>query len=514
MGRILDLTGNPFDFDPDLQTAQESLAMVAKRTQEHPSSGVTPNRAAIILRDAERGDLTAQADLAFDMEEKDTHLFSELAKRRLAVQSLPWHIEPPSGASAQEKKDAAMLEEVLQDAAWFEDAIFDAGDAILKGYSMQEIEWGWMGKLRVPVAMHWRDPALFCTPSDNLNELRLRDGSADGVELQPFGWLRHQAKSRSGYAGTLGLVRTLVWPFIFKNYSVRDFAEFLEIYGLPMRVGKYPTGATSREKSTLMQAVMDIGRRAGGIIPMGMQLEFQSAADGQAEPFQAQINWAERSMSKAILGGTLTTEAGDKGARSLGEVHNEVRKEIRNADIRQLVRTLNRDLIYPMLALNSSSPVDPRRLPGIVFDTGEAEDMAAFAEVIPKLAAGMPVPVSWIQEKLNIPQPNGNETVFSVALSSDGVPPQTGQASLSATDLKQTDDIDDMGDGVRPEALQQAIDPVLKPVIAAIIKNGPEAAMQDAAVLYPELDDAALIDLLTRAIFVADLWGRIDGTGS
>lgn len=39
-----------------------------------------------------------------------------------------------------------MLNEYLHDAAWFEDALFDAGDAILKGYSMQEIEWGWLGK--------------------------------------------------------------------------------------------------------------------------------------------------------------------------------------------------------------------------------------------------------------------------------------------------------------------------------------------------------------------------------
>lgn len=514
MGRILDLTGNPFDFDPELQTAQEALAMVAKRTQEHPSSGITPNRAAIILRDAERGDLTAQADLAFDMEEKDTHLFSELSKRRLAIQSLQWSIQPPKDATPQEKKDAAMLDEMLQDAAWFEDGIFDAGDAILKGYSMQEIEWGWLGRQRVPVALHWRDPALFCSPQDNLNELRLRDGSADGVALQPFGWFRHQAKSRSGYAGTLGLVRTLVWPFIFKNYSVRDFAEFLEIYGLPMRVGKYPTGATSREKATLMQAVMDIGRRAGGIIPMGMALEFQSAADGQADPFQAQISWAERSMSKAILGGTLTTEAGDKGARSLGEVHNEVRKEIRNADLNQLRRSLNRDLIYPLMAINSTATVDPRRLPGIVFDTGEYEDLATFADAIPKLAVGMPVPVSWIQEKLNIPQPNGDEQVFRPVIASADQP--APQVSLAADDLKPApkDDIDKMAEGVKAQTLQNAIDPVLKPIIASIIKNGPETAMQEAATLYPELDDAALIDLLTRGIFAADLWGRIDATDS
>ncbi|MED5700657.1 DUF935 family protein, partial [Enterobacter ludwigii] len=67
-------------------------------------------------------------------------------------------------------------------------------------------------------------------------------------------------------------------------------------------------------------------------------------------------------------GGTLTTEAGDKGARSLGEVHDEVRREIRNADVGQLARSINRDLIYPLLTLNSDSTIDINRLPGIVFD--------------------------------------------------------------------------------------------------------------------------------------------------
>ncbi|WP_411670439.1 DUF935 family protein [Escherichia coli] len=47
-----------------------------------------------------------------------------------------------------------------------------------------------------------------------------------------------------------------------------------------------------------------------------------------------------------MLGGTLTTEAGDKGAALTGEVHNEVRREIRDSDLRQLAATLNRDLVY------------------------------------------------------------------------------------------------------------------------------------------------------------------------
>ncbi|EJU5349543.1 DUF935 domain-containing protein, partial [Salmonella enterica] len=226
MGKIIDLDGKPFDFDPDLQTAVLDIPQIANRFIEHPASGITPNRAAQCLRAAEQGDLMAQSDLAADIEEKDTHLFAELSKRRLAIQSVPWSIQPPSNATAQEKKDAEMLDEYLQGADWFDAMLFDATDAILKGYSCQEIEWGRIGRAFVVNKVIWRDAGHFCLNPQDFSELRLRDGSVEGVPFQPFGWIVHQARSRTGYAGAQGLVRTLVWPFIFKNYSVRDLAEF------------------------------------------------------------------------------------------------------------------------------------------------------------------------------------------------------------------------------------------------------------------------------------------------
>jgi phage gp29-like protein len=36
--------------------------------------------------------------------------------------------------------------------------------------------------------------------------------------------------------------------FLFKNYGIRDVMEFLETYGLPSKIGKYPSGATEKEK--------------------------------------------------------------------------------------------------------------------------------------------------------------------------------------------------------------------------------------------------------------------------
>ncbi|EEJ6876638.1 DUF935 family protein, partial [Salmonella enterica subsp. houtenae] len=106
MGKIVDRDGKPFDFDPERQTAVLDIPQIANRFIEHPASGITPNRAAQCLRAAEQGDLVAQSDLAADIEEKDTHLFAELSKRRLAIQSVPWSVMPPANATVQEKKGA------------------------------------------------------------------------------------------------------------------------------------------------------------------------------------------------------------------------------------------------------------------------------------------------------------------------------------------------------------------------------------------------------------------------
>ncbi|WP_418261494.1 phage portal protein family protein [Erwinia tracheiphila] len=54
--------------------------------------------------DAERGLLPDQCDLAEDMEEKDSHLQSELGKRRRAIQSLKWTIKPPRTPVAKKSK--------------------------------------------------------------------------------------------------------------------------------------------------------------------------------------------------------------------------------------------------------------------------------------------------------------------------------------------------------------------------------------------------------------------------
>lgn len=518
MSRILDLHGNPFKFDDDIQTENDSrLAMLQKHYSEHPASGLSPMRTAQILRAAELGDLVAQAELAEDMEEKDAHLQSELGKRRSALLTVDWQIQPPINASAAEIRDTEMLEEILRDATWFDDCIFDATDAILKGFSCQEIEWepDLIGGLKLIRRVHWRDPAWFMTPSEQRDSLHLRDGSPQGVALKPFGWIKHIAKAKTGYLSRIGLVRTLVWPFLYKNYSARDFAEFLEIYGLPMRLGKYPEGATQAEKNTLLRAVMSIGHNAGGIIPRGMEIEFQNAANGDSTSFMAMIEWAEKSMSKAILGGTLTSQAdGATSTNALGNVHNEVRTELRDTDLKRLQNTLTRDLIYPLYALNCKSFNDARRIPRLAFDVSESEDINGFAEGLNKLVdIGFRIPMQWAHDKLQVPIASENEPILARKTVSDPTALLSAQhqQQQNIAVLSASRDPDDLLDELEPtpEQYQDVIDPMLKPVVEALQTGGYEFAQERIATLYADLDDSAFEQLLTRAIFVSDLLGRL-----
>ncbi|MFC0822070.1 DUF935 domain-containing protein [Pasteurella multocida] len=515
--KILDIHGKPFSFNEKIQTENDSkLAKLLNHTSEHPASGLTPAKAASLLKAAEEGDLIAQVELAEDMEERDAHLQSELGKRRSTLLTVDWKISPPLNATPEEQKDAELINEILRDATWLKECIFDATDAILKGFSCQEIEWepNLIDGLKLIRNVHWRDPAWFMLPKEKLNELRLRDGSKEGVQLSEFGWVKHISKAKTGYLSRIGLVRTLIWPFLYKNYSARDFAEFLEIYGLPMRLGKYPEGATTTEKNTLLRAVMSIGHNAGGIIPRGMEIEFQKAVDGDSSSFMAMIEWAEKSMSKAILGGTLTSQAdGATSTNALGNVHNDVRMELRDSDLSRLEQTLTRDLVYPLYALNCKSFKSVRRIPRFEFETTESEDANKFAYSLAKLVnIGFKIPLEWAHNKVEIPMAKEGEKILEI------VNPE-GEAVLSAKNSKKiavlsaTRDPDDLLDELEPtsEQYQEVIDPMLKPVVEALQTGGYELAQERIATLYADLDDSAFEQLLTRAIFVSDLLGRLNG---
>lgn len=519
VSRILGPDGQPFNTSELREPQTAHLTGLHHEFQGHPSRGLTPSKLAQIMDAAEQGDLVGQCELFEDMEEKDGHIMSEMGKRRRAVLGLDWNIVAPNNPSAREKKAASVLYELMQGLDDFEDVLFDTTDAIGKGFACQEMEWQRLDGQWLPKSISHRPQSWFQIARGYRQEIRLR-GALGGEPLQPFGWITHVHKAKSGTLERSALFRVLAWPYLFKNYSVGDLAEFLEIYGIPMRVGKYPSGATEKEKLTLLRALAALGHNAAGIIPIGMELEFLNAAEGDPGAFKLMIEWCEKTQSKAILGGTLTSQAdGASSTNALGNVHNEVRMDLRDSDALQVAKTLSRDLVYPIAVLNGLAD-SWARCPRLVFDTQQPEDLKTYSEALPALVAlGLKVPRQWAQERLAIPEPEDDEDVLASAPApATVVPPVPDEPAAKAVASAQLrapvpTPVDP------PQAMTSRLQANLQPVLAdwaeqlraLVAEAGSLEAIQTQLLeLAPQLSLDQYAAVMGEALTTAELAGRND----
>lgn len=530
MTTIVDIYGKPITTAPLKEPQTADYINLQRTFSGHPSHGLDIRKLPGILEAAERGDLRAQSDLFCDMEEKDGHIFAEMSKRRRTLLTLDWSIKPPRNATAEEKNMTAAALEWFQDLPEFEEFILDMLDAIGHGFSPIEIEWNFTPKSRFwyPKAFHKRPQSWFKTLQDNRDELRLDDYSVDGAALQPLGWVVHRHKAKAGYLPETGLHRVLCWPYLFKNFSMLDLADFLDVYGFPMRVGKYGEGATANDRKTLLRALMHIGRDAAGIIPKEMDVEFNDAVTGDAKSFQVMIDLCDKTVSKAVLGGTLTSQAdGQTSTNALGGIHNEVRHDLMTSDAKQLASTLTRDVLYPLLVLNGYS-VNPQRMPNFVFDTRELLDLTLFAEAMPVLAGMMDIPAAWAYEKTGIPQPQNGEALLRASATSQAsatslpiapatmcLPENVAALTQNVPDEVPPDPAQDAVDSAPGEVFAQnvgnAMNDMLAPLMAALSQGmPPEDAMEKLVELYPQLSTAELTQLTNQALFTMEVWGRLN----
>jgi phage gp29-like protein len=519
--KILDQYGQPIDSGM-LAEPQTARINTLQNTYLTPMlGGLTPARLARTLQEADNGNLVEQHRLFSDMEERDAHLRAEMDKRKNAVASLPWDIVPPRNPSSAELATTEWVREVLQDAA---DPIEDMLLALMEGpghgFAAVELEWRQQGRELLP-SFHPRPQEWFRLNSTR-SALTLIDASVDGTPLNPFGWVMHtHGKAKSGYQGRMGLYRTLVWPFLYKAYALGDFAEFLETYGLPIIVGKYFAGASADEKASLMRAVTALGHDARAIMPAGMTLEINEAsAKGGDSAHLAMVNWADKSVSKGILGQTLSADTGSKGGGSfaLGKVHNEVRHDIMRGDARQIAATLTRDLIYPLIALNRPGLDGLARCPRFVLDVAEADDMAAYADALPKLVGvGFQIPRTWAQEKLHIPLAQKGEEMLSLPANAP-VAPGTSETVLKAALSSQVEpDAIDPVDPTVPlvDQLSQSSAPHWTSQIdhiKSLVESSTslEALQTELLTVFGGQPQEALVSLMAAAFALAELKGISD----
>jgi len=545
-----------FDRQPDPEAAPDPALLREELTAPtvtglrpiisgHPEEGLGPRELAGLLREAELGNLIPAMWLGEAMEEKNLHYRAVLGTRKLQVSALPIQVTAASEA-AIDVKAADLVREVL-DGPMVRGALFDILDAVGKGFSVSELIWDLQGREWRPQRIEWRMPQWFLFDRVDGKTLLMRGGPGDGAgsfqaapaeldrgnfgtPLAPYKFITHIHRSKSGLPIRGGLMRPASWAYMFQNFSAKAWAIFLEVYGHPLRVGKYENGASREDKAILLRAVRQIAADAAAIMPAGMEIEFiETKAATGASPHMANLDWWNNQLSKLVLGQTGTTDTA--AYTGTANAHEHVRDDIRDDDAGQLATSLSRDLAKPIVDLN----LGPQpRYPSVRVGLEETEDITALMGNLKTFVAlGGQVEESWLAGKLGVPTPAPGAVLLSAPAptAAPGAPGEDGadpkgvdapdlapaplpkggklavQSQLPQSAAAVTDAIDGLQDG-------QLADwhPLVKPLVDPIQALMDEcASLEEFQARLPELlakqDPAKLAKALAESAFATRLAG-------
>lgn len=489
------------------------------------ATGLQPARLARTLRDAAMGEMYDFLTLAEEIEEREPHYRYVLETRKNAVTSLNVQVDPAS-ESRRDIEIADFLRNELVSSPAFQQLPDMMMDGISKGYSMIEMVWE-TGSLWKPVKFIWRDPRLFRFDQKTRREFRLRfEGEPDGRPLDPLKYLVHVPLLKMGLPARNGLARVAAWSFMFKSFSLRDWAQFLEIYGMPLRLGKYGPGASTEDKRVLLTAVRNMGRDAAAIIPLGMEMELVEAKGFSDKPFDGHARFIDEQVSKLVIGkpgdGTASSKAGE-------ETLDKVRLDIKKADARDAALTLMLQLVRPLVDLNFGPQ---KAYPNVHLPIPERKDLAVWSNSVTQFVdRGLEVEQSQIYDVLGLKEPAKDAKLLTVTKPTEAgdvpgarrPPPQTpaerasayrldpricpscGPARLTADDpLGDRDEVDELV----AEALE-GWQPDMAPIVSAIRAAGDRAgSYEEFQAALDELAPDLPVERLARRIGINTMIGR------
>lgn len=407
---------------------------------------LTPVQVSNIIRQADGGNLQSLVDLANDARQKDGSLQSALGTREKAVASLEWQLVFPgrslkSTSGARQRK---LVESCLRQHDEFPSAIEHLAGAAYYGHGVVENRWTTdaSGKLVI---------ANFVNQSPRRFGYRPRDGAfvwedtgsvSQGTPMSDFP-VGNFAISHPRINGDVpcreGLARVLMWAALFRNWTLSDWLKLGEIGWRPWRVGVYQKGASDEDIDNLTDILDGMSTSGTAVIPNTTEVKVEWPGGQAMKASHAELfDKLGAEMSKAVLGQTLTMDQGARGSQALGKVHNEVRKDILEADARHVAAVITRDIVTPMVRFNMGPTAE---VPRFVFVTQDKEDLETFSVGIANLAkAGLRIPADWVRDKAGIPHPEDGDELVTVGEESADAEAEPDESDPNETPADDADE--------------------------------------------------------------------------
>lgn len=312
-----------------------------------------------------------------DISQKDLHIGALIQSRKLPVLRKLRHtnIEDMIVCNWKEGKDF-LVENFKKKNLMFINFIADIIDAQLSGVAIFEKKFTpengrvWLSQIpKIPAHLYVYDDKenkyTFVAPQDN-DVMKMRAIGAQfqteidiskisSIELADIKKIEVHGFDGSNPNGfENGVVRSIIWGYFFKSFTLKDWAIFLELYAIPARVGKYDaySGMSQPELDMFTEMVENFGSAMWAVINKENSIELlEHNKTATSDVFEKFIEYWDTKTSIRILGQNLTTQVIKEGTRAASEIHYQVKEEIVDADTTLVENTIN-ELMADILKLN------------------------------------------------------------------------------------------------------------------------------------------------------------------
>lgn len=319
----------------------------------------------------------------------DGHLISVIDKRRRGIKGLPITFV----------KDGTPVDEVndfLKTKA-FREMLADLNDAKFYGHTLVQIVFAG-GKLTYELI-----PRKHVKPETGIVTLSEQDTT--GVDFRSEPELNYILEA--GGKKNLGKLMPAAQYVIWKRGGMGDWAELAELFGRPLRKGKYNPNDDAG-KAALIAMLESLGGAPYIAYPEGTDVTVDASGSNLTGDIYDKLKEACNSeISKIFVSSTLTSEAGSKGARSLGEVHERGEHDVFKDDREDTLSLLNNEFIH-LLEIHGFPVV------GGLFTYQDTEELDRKVQLdMVKIIKDMGIPVSddYIYETFDIPKPDNYDAL-------------------------------------------------------------------------------------------------------
>lgn len=261
---------------------------------------------------------------------RDDTVRAAVNQRVHGVIARPWQVQP-GGKRAIDKAAAAFLQAELDALQW--DAVTaQMLSGVFYGFSVAEVLWRADGG-KVGIAdIRVRNRRRFGFDGESRLRLLTHANPMPG-ELLPERkfWVARFGADHYDAPYGLGLAHYLYWPVWMKRNALRFWAVFLEKFGTPTVLGRYPGGTSEAEQNKFLEALQSVVRDSTVILPEGMVAELLEAKRSGTADHSGFVAAMDKAILKVTLGQTATVE-GTAGKLGNDSERGEVKDAILKAD--------------------------------------------------------------------------------------------------------------------------------------------------------------------------------------